>query len=286
MRRTALVLVAFALAAGCARAPRAAAPIVYKAATPETLLALYNANADKITTLAAELQMVIYYEADHATRQYRVAAWLDAQKPGRLRLRHDALGTDLFFIVSNGQRFWIGLDRSLAGGKDVVYTGTFGALTRESVFRPDRLLSAFSLSPLPPASASETLFEAYADRYVLVFVEGGESRRIAAKAIFGRTDLRLSSYQVFDGQSRLALQVDFKKYRTVNDVDMPESLFISWPLDHFAILATVTKATIGAALPPRIWEFKWRSDAEVIDLDAREAQEPPEPASSQPPQAQ
>jgi len=286
MRRTVLVVMAIALAAGCAHAPRAAAPVVYKTATAETLVASCNANADRITTLSAQLQMVIHYQANKATRQYRAAAWLDIEKPGRLRLLHDALGPDLFFIVSNGNRFWIGLDKALAGGKDTVYTGTFGALTKESVFRPDRLLSAFSLSQFPPQGTRETLFEAYADRYVLTFVEGSAPAVITAKAIFGRQDLRLSSYQVFDEQGQLALQVDYAKYQTINGVDLPKSLFISWPLDQFAISATVTKATIGAALPPRLWEFKWRKDAEVVDLDATEAQKPFVPAVPQPSQAQ
>jgi len=260
------LLAALVLMAGCAGARREAAAPVYRTAGAGELVASYNDNASKIPSLSANIEMTIYYTEEGRRKRYGAEAWLDVEKPGRLRLKHDAIGRELFYVVSDGSRFWVALDRSVAGGEDTVYTGAFKDLEKESFLRPDRLLAAFSLLPLPPAGTSQTVFQAYNDRYVLEFLEGTEALRVLARATFDRTSLSLARYEVFDEESRLALDVEYQKYMNVSGAEVPELVSIDWPLDGMSVAAKVEKAKVGGELPARLWQFQWRKDARVIEL--------------------
>jgi hypothetical protein len=259
---------------GCMPARRAAAPPpVYLTATPEGLLGAYNANASRIPTLSAQLTL-LFYQGDNRV-PHRESAWLDVEKPDRISLRHDALGSELFNIVSDGTHFWIGLDHAIAGREDVVYTGELAGLKHESFLRPDRLLAAFSLAPLPPVGAADSILESYNDRYVLDFVDDSRPKRILSKASFSRADLKLSRYQVFDEQSRLVLDIEYRSYMAIGDAYVPDTVFITWPLDRFAVQAKARDVKIGAPIPARRWVFRWRPDAEVVDI-TKSTEETPE----------
>jgi hypothetical protein len=268
LRRTSSVLILLLLAFGCARAPRQAPVVTYRTAGAASLLAAYNANAAKIPALSATLEMTLFYTEDGRRKKHALDAWLDVEKPARVRLKHDSLSRDLFYVVCDGERFWVAFDRALAGGKDTVYTGTLASLKHESLFRPDRLLAAFSLSPLPPAGASEPVLESYNDSYVLSFLDSSQPRRAIARATFSRVDLRLSRFQAFDDQSRLALAVNYLDYESLSGAYVPSIVSIDWPLDGFSIIAKVEKPSIPPSLPERLWNFQWRKDAVTVDLDA------------------
>lgn len=286
------ILAAAALAAfsaGCARREVRPAVIQYQSADPRSLVAAYNANAERIATLSAQLNITLYYYRDEKPGSRYLEAWFDVEKPSRLRLRHTSIGREMFYVVMNGSRYWVGLDNSLSGetgvheGRDVVYTGTVGenggGAARETVFlRPDRLMAAFSLTPMPPKEAAAVTAREYPERYEIQFLErpgpgaqdiapGVETLRLVAIATFDRTNLRLSRYQVFDEGGRLALDVTYKSYARVGDIFVPDALEIRWPADRLTIDAKVTDIKVGVPMPEQLWQFKWRPDADVIQLD-------------------
>lgn len=265
MKRILVVATLIALA-GCARERVREAPQIRLTATPQALLASYNENAGRIGTLSAELTMTFFYPGPKRTRQYRAAAWLDIEKPAKLRLKHDALGPELFNVVSDGTRFWVGMSKEVAGDEDVVYTGLLGEVNREWYLRPDRLLAAFSLAQLPPPDAPEIAYEAYLDNYVLLFLDDSRPRRVAAKATFGRKDLKLTRYQVFDGNAELALDIQYRAYKKAGEAEVPSLLYIVWPKGGFSVLAEVKDVKLGVKIPPRVWEYHWKEDAKVIEL--------------------
>ncbi len=267
-KRTIFAVVALVVAAGCAPTGKERPRVTYITADAPAILAAYNDNAAAVPTLSATLDMTLHYTEDSRDKKHTLDAWLDVEKPARIRLKHDTLGRDLFYVVADGENYWIGLDRAIAGGEDTVYTGSLAALENESLFRPDRLLAAFSLAALPPVGTDETLFESYSDRYILTFIDKSSPPKVLGRATFSRVDLRLSKFQVFDEKSRLTLEVDYLLYQTAGDARLPEAVFINWPLDGFSISAKVKKPKVGAALPARLWEFKWRKDACLIDLDS------------------
>ena len=269
MKKTALFAAVVVLAAGCTRRVREVPGITYKTADPAKLVAAYNENAEKIPTLSAQLEMTLTYKEEGKEKQRTLDAWLDVEKPARLRLRHDALGRDLFYVVSNGTRYWVGLDKAISGGEDTVYTGTLAGLEGESLFRPDRLLAAFSLAKLPPAGTTESIPEVYNDRYVMLFLDGSAPGRVLAKATFSRVTFMLSRYEVFDEESRLALVVEYAYYTGVAGAELPGAVVITWPLDDLTVAAKVRSAKVGAELPPRLWEFDagWRRDAKQMELN-------------------
>lgn len=269
----AVLLVALVAAFGCMPRHAVTPPVVFRTATAEGLLDAYNANASHIPTLSAQLTLLFYRGESRVP--HRESAWLDVEKPAKLSLRHDALGSELFNIVSDGTHFWIGLDHSITGKEDVVYTGELAALKHESFLRPDRLLAAFSLAELPPAGAADTIFESYGDRYILSFIDDAHPAHILSKAFFSRVDLRLSRYQVFDEKSRLVLDIEYQSYTAIGDAIVPDAIFITWPLDHFAVQAKARDIKIGEPISPRRWVFRWRPDAEVIDI-TKSAEEPGE----------
>ncbi len=271
MRKTLILVMASVALAGCMGPRKHELPPVYLTAGPEALLASYNDNAARIDTLSAEVSMTFTTPGKVRPRQYRVSAWLDVEKPGRLRLIHDSLGRELFDIVSDGNRFWVGLDRSITGEEDTVYTGRLGEVEREWYLRPDRLMAAFSLAALPPADSAETFFEGYRDRYVLGFVDESKPRKVVSLATFDRRTLRLSRYQVFDESAQLVLDVEYRSYDEVGAAAVPDLLYIVWPQDNFSVVAKVSKIKVGVTLPARLWEFHWRDNAQVIEIGPPEA---------------
>jgi hypothetical protein len=264
--RKIFVVTAVAVLAGCARDRVREAPKVRLSATPQALMAAYNENAGRIDSLSAQVMLTFYYPGPKRTRQYRAAAWLDVEKPGKLRLKHDALGPELFNVVSDGTRFWVGMSREVAGEEDTVYTGLLSEVDREWYLRPDRLLAAFSLAELPPPDAPEVAYETWPDNYVLLFLDGSQPRRVAAKATFGRSDLMLNRYQAFDGNAEPALDIQYRAYKDVGGVNVPSLLYIVWPQDDFSVLAEVKDVKLAVTIPPRVWEYRWKEDAKVIEL--------------------
>lgn len=265
MKRVVFVAVLL-LAVGCARRGREKAVITYKSAEPAALVESYNANAAKIDTLSADLELTLIFTEEGKRKKHTADAWLDIEKPSKIRLKHDAIGRDLFYVLSDGDRFWICLDRAIAGKADTVYTGTLKSLESEKLLRPDRLLAAFSLGSFPPEGTKDTIHETYDDSYIVSFL-GRDPVRVFARATFSREDLRLSRYQVFDEKSRLALDVEYREYKSGSGADVPSVITADWPIEGFSFTAKVRSATIGVKFPPRLWQFEWRKDAAVIDLD-------------------
>lgn len=266
MKRAIGLAVLASLLFGCPRRPPRQEIVSYRTADTAGLLASYNENANSISTLSADLAMTFFYmDENNRARSRRLSAWLDVEKPGKLRLKHDAIGRDMFYIVSDGSRFWMGLDAAL-GEEDVVYKGDFKSLSGESFLRPDRLLAAFSLAPLPPAGTADTVLEAYKDTYVLAFIDASEPRQVLARAHFSRVDLRLSRYQTFDADSRLVLDVEYRSYAEIGGSAVPSIVLIDWPLDGFSTLARTSRVSVGRQLPPKLWEFNWRPGTREVDL--------------------
>jgi len=276
MKRFLTVCAVVLLCAGCAGRGREKPVVTYRSAEPGMLVAAYNSNAARIPSLSADLELTIIYTDEGRTKKRTVDAWLDVEKPARIRLKHDDISRPMFLVLSDGVHFWVCLDKAIAGGEDTVYTGTLAALESEWLLRPDRLLSAFSLGRFPPDGATETVSETYSDRYIVSFL-GDKPLRMLSRATFSRVDLRLSRYEVFDAQNRLALAVDYREYKSGSGADVPSVVTADWPLEGFGFTAKARTATVGVKLHPRLWQFEWRPGAVIVDLDESRA-EPPRPA--------
>ncbi len=277
MRRLLIATTLIALAAGCQPRPKTPGFSTYLSIDRHELLQMYNDNAAALSSLSADLKMTFFYVEKGRSRDKSVSAWLDVEKPSRLRLVHDSIGREFFCVVSNGERFHIGLDHALTGEDDVVYTGAFGVLPRVeglSFLRPDLLLKAFALPPLPPTetSASEpaatgALHREYPDRYVLAWSDPG-SGRILAQATFSRVDLALSTYEVFDDRGRIIFEALYKHYSTVDRLRVPDLLLVHFPFENISVLVRLSKIRVAQTIDPRTWTFRWRDDVETIELEA------------------
>lgn len=252
---------------GCRTTP-AVAPASYKVSGRSALLASHNANAAAISTLSADLRIKAYIQKGAKLRVHGFSACLDLERPSRVRLVHDALGRGLFYVLSDGKRFWIGLDGALAGEKDTLYTGELAALRESEYFlRPDRLLGIFALPKLPPANNATTLFAAYPDRYVFHFVENSPGPALSATAVFSRVDLKLTELELFDRQGRLAVKVDYQTYQAVNGTYLPKRLHITWPLEDIAFVVKLSKPKVGEPIDQRFWQYRWRDDIETVQVE-------------------
>ncbi|MCD6404346.1 MAG: DUF4292 domain-containing protein [Planctomycetes bacterium] len=267
MKRALLILAVAVLAAGCHPRTTGTPRITYKSIDREALLAAYNRNAAAIRSLSAELDMTIHYVDNNKAARRGVKAWLDLEKPAHLSLRHDALGRELFYVLSDGRGFWIALDGALSGEGDVVYTGSLDALKgNEYLLRPDRLLDSLSLPALPPAGTAVTVFEEHRDKYIFSFLDASSDPRLLARAVFSRVDLRLCGYEIFDTSSRLALGVDYASYKSLPQAEVPCLLGISWPLDDVSVSVKARRIKMDRKFSPRLWEFRWRSGARTVSL--------------------
>jgi len=257
--RKALVVALVLVAAGC-RGRRVVRPVEYRTMDRNALLAAHNTAARRISTLTADVRMTIFWVEEGAEKSHAAEAWLDIERPGRIRLVHDAIGRDMFYVLSDGERFWIGLDRAITGGEDSLTTGPLGGLDEYGYFmRPDRLLETAALPVLPPPGAADAVFAAYADRYVYLFPDAADPARLAARAVFSREDLRIAAWELFD-DSRLALRVEYQEYLAKGDVYAPHRLHVEWPAEGISAHMTLTRVKVGGELPPELWEYRWREN--------------------------
>lgn len=271
MKRALMVLAAVVVLAGCHPRTIGRPRITYKSIDREALLAAYNRNASAIRSLSAKLDMTIHYVDNNKAAKRVVKAWLDLEQPAHISLRHDALGRELFYVLSDGHDFWIALDGALSGEGDVIYSGPLGALaSNEYLLRPDWLLESFSLPTLPPTGTAAAVFEQHPDRYIFSFLDASSDPRLLARAVFSRADLRLSRYEVFDASSRLALDVEYASYKSFPQGEVPSLLSISWPLEDISVSVKARRIRINQKFHPGLWKFRWRSGARTVNITNRE----------------
>lgn len=267
MKKALLVALAF-MAAGC-RQPRTVEPVPYRTIDRASLLAAHNAAARRISTLTADLRMTVSWTEEDRQKSHTANAWLDIERPSRIRLVHDAIGRDLFYVLSDGRRFWIGLDGALTGEDDSLTTGPLAALDEYGYFlRPDRLLEITALPVLPPPGASLPIFAEYTDRYVYLFPDAGGDR-LLARAVFSREDLRLAQWELFDG-GRLAVHVEYEEYLSKGDVYAPHKINIEWPAEGISAAMTLTRVKVGGELSPKLWQYRWRENVTVHEIESQQ----------------
>ncbi len=262
MRKILIFMLIF-VAAGCQRV-RVVRPVEYRTMEPTALLAAHNARARGISTLSADVRMTISWREDDKIKSHTANTWLDIERPSRIRLVHDAMGRDLFYVLSDGEWFWIGLDRAIDGERDTVTTGPVEALRESAWFlRPDRLLEITALPILPPQGAGDAITAEYPDRYVFFFpAEAGSG--LAARAVFDRKDLRLARWEMFDN-GQLALVVDYQEYLG-DEHSAPRRIHVDWAAEEISATMTLRRVTVGEELSPRLWEYRWRERVEVYEI--------------------
>lgn len=266
MNKVLLIALAF-LAVGCRRG-RTVEPVEYRTMERASLLAAHNAGARRISALTADVRMTISWTEDDRIKSHTANAWLDLERPSRIRLVHDAIGRDLFYVLSDGLRFWVGLDKALTGEDDSLTTGPVAALDEYGYFlRPDRLLEITALPILPPPGASGGIFAEYTDRYVYLFPDAADPGRLLARAVFSREDLRLSQCELFDG-GRLAVHIEYEEYLSKGDVHAPHKINVEWPAEGISAAMTLTRIKVGGELSPKLWQYRWRENVTVNEIES------------------
>lgn len=255
-----------ALGGGCPPPRVEIEPRVMKSATYAELLESHNANAARIASLSADLKMTAHYSERGRAKKSAADALLNIEKPRRLRLKHyGGLGRPLFYVLSDGRRYWIALDHVLSGGDDVVYSGGIGALEQKYYLRPDWLLDAIALPALPPEGTVQQITEEHPDKYIFTFIDGARPPRIFARAVFSRADLALQKYRLFDAANRLALDVGYVDYNRVGNVRVPKDVFIAWPLADSSFAVRLTDTKVNLPFAPEVWQYHWYPDWKMIE---------------------
>src|SRR6267378_3509043 len=174
--RTMALLLGVVAGAGCLARPRTiptvpARPL--RTATPDEVLAAYEAHANGIETLSASGDLEV--RDLRAGRARKLGVRLVASRGGKLYLKGSVAVVTAMEVVADGQRFWFQVP-----SRKTVWTGLSGVAHRAEsddapyyALRPSDVTSALLPEPLAPGPGDAVLFEADRDSFALALAPQG-----------------------------------------------------------------------------------------------------------------
>jgi len=263
----------------------AAAPVPLQTATREDLIAQYNRLADAVTSLNASVTMTLTAGSAYSgvIKQYHeVNGFVVAEKPTKIRVIGQApvVGTNIFDMESDGQTFNIFIP-----SQNKFLTGPAN-LERPSAkpienLRPQHLTGAIFWQPIPDAAPvlMENASEGGGQYYVLTVVriagrgEGatpdGSPRtdwEIARKIWFDRLNLKIARLQTYDSGGRIASDIRYTGWETLDSVTYPHQIALSRPANDYTLQIGITKVTFNEPLPDDRFVLKKPPGAELVNV--------------------
>jgi outer membrane lipoprotein-sorting protein len=301
--RFVLVVLLFVVLAGCAASEKHAAP--QTAIRPQLdadqteLVESYNRQADAVHALNASVQMSptagsAYSGVIH--QYHEVSGFILAARPALIRVIGQApiVSTNIFDMVSDGQTFRIFIPSK---NEFLVGPTQLERATKNPIenLRPQHLLDAFFWTPV---SASESVVLEQVDvpparYYVLSVLRGSPPTfEIARKIWFDRTDLRVSSLQIYGPGGRLDSDIGYADWQevpppnvqtngapegrdnsAVGPLTFPRTFRIARPQQDYQLSVVITKLALNTDIPADRFSLMQPVGAELVNLGAGE-QEP------------
>lgn len=210
-------------------------------------------------------------------KQYHdVKGFLLVRKPAFIRMTGQApvVRTDIFDMASDGKQFKLYIP-----SENKFYVGETGMAQKPGKtlenMRPQHVLSALLLAPADSAKGSYFIEEA--DRnserdYVVGEVEPSATPGIddLRRTIwFNRTDLQISSVQLYDGGGQVEENIQYSDYQNTGGVDYPRRIEIRRPKEDYALTITLLSAQFNQTVPLSKFNLQKPANAQLIDLSAQ-----------------
>lgn len=237
---------------GCVKAPQIKAPYVSR----EEIAGRLEATAAKLESFLAGVSL--YADIKDFDKRGTVDAWL-AMAPGdRMRLRLRVLGRKFLDATCDGTTLYVA-DME----EEVVHYGALADLgTRNTFWKPATFRATFLSEP----PGERFLLEKLGDHYVVIFysdkpLEGGVLRKL----IIDRNELTVRRQIVYDTEGFVAMEIEYKRYREVDGVPIPEKIEARRPKDGSRLKLELNTIKFGA----REGLFKLRDDDETASWPRR-----------------
>jgi len=261
-------------------------PARVQTATPEELVDALGRRWNEFQNLTATVEMratLLKPQEGLATDYPSVHGWIVMQKPNRMRVVGQLLGTvKVFDMASDGRRFTIMIppkSRAIEGPN----TLTKRSDKQMENLRPGFFFDAMMVRGLEPEdyyaeiSDTETIEDAekkhltLMPEYVLSITQhanDGSRRDKPVRVItFHRDDLLPSSQDLYDAQGNLESQVSYSGYKDFNGKLFPSKVVIKRPLEGIQLTLTVDKVNTDVKLPADEFAVKIPPGTQIQHLE-------------------
>jgi hypothetical protein len=261
-------------------------PARVQTATPEELVDALGRRWNEFQNLTATVEMratLLKPQEGLATDYPSVHGWIVMQKPNRMRVVGQLLGTvKVFDMASDGRRFTIMIppkSRAIEGPN----TLTKRSDKQMENLRPGFFFDAMMVRGLEPEdyyaeiSDTETIEDAekkhltLMPEYVLSITQhanDGSRRDKPVRVItFHRDDLLPSSQDLYDAHGNLESQVSYSGYKDFNGKLFPSKVVIKRPLEGIQLTLTVDKVNTDVKLPADEFAVKIPPGTQIQHLE-------------------
>ena len=255
-----------------------------KTATQQDLIASINAQAEKIKSLQATVDIdtsVGGSQRGKITDYKQIRGYVLLRKPAMLRMIGllPIVRNKAFDMVSDGKKFvlWIPpKNKFVMGANDVVATNPQQPMEN---IRPQAIYDALLVHQIDPGDIAvlengfETVLDSKKHRveqpdYELNVIAKGElGWYLERKVIFSRTDLLPRRQLLYNQNSELVTEATYENYKEDSGSSFPNSIEIYRPLEEYDITLTMVKLQLNENLGDDQFVLQQPPGAEVVHLD-------------------
>jgi len=217
---------------GCTKQVQVKAPYV----SHEEIAGRLEATAAKLESFLAGVSL--YADIKDFDKRGTVDALLALAPGDRMRLRLRVLGRMFLDVTCDGTTLY-----AADMEEEVVHYGALSELAEKDTFwKPATFRATFLAEP-----PGEFLLEKLGDHYVVIFysdkrIEGGVLRKL----IIDRNELTVKRQVIYDTEGFVAMEIEYKRYREVDGVPIPEKIEARRPSDGSRLKLTLNTIKFGA----------------------------------------
>jgi outer membrane lipoprotein-sorting protein len=257
-------------------------------ATLEQLVEYINANAEKLKTLKATVDIdssFLQEKKNQVKDNPQVAGLILVRKPELLRMRiyvplvHNVMAD----MVSNGKTFALA-----APIKSKFFVGSNQQPVKPSPqplenLRPQHISDALLLKPIEAEkelAVLESTTEIVKDpkshkdveqlAYTLVIIDKDASGYyLSRKIVFSRTDLLPHEQSIYDRQGRLVTFARYENFADTNGVSFPAIVSIQRPIEGYGITLSMVKLDVNVTLTDEQFVLTQPPGSQLINVDTK-----------------
>ena len=257
-------------------------------ATLEQLVASINANAERLQTLKATVDIdssVLEVKKDKVTDNPQFAGYILVRKPEMLRMKMlvPVVRNTAADMVSNGQNFSLAIPP-----RSQFIVGSNRQPTKPSPqpiynMRPQHISDALLLKPIDPdkeIAVLENTTEIVKDPKshkdveqlaytVLIIDRDAKGNYLSRKIVFSRTDLLPHEQHIYDRQGQLMTHALYENYSDNAGIMLPAIVSIQRPIEGYSITLSMVKLDVNVPLTDDQFVLTQPPGSQLINLDTK-----------------
>ena len=259
-----------------------------KDATLEQLVEIINANAARLTSLKATVDIdssVLEKKKDRIKDNPEIRGYVLVRKPDMLRMigLFPVVRNQAFDMVSDGKRFELSVP-----AKSRFIVGSDRQPTKPSAqplenIRPQHIFDALLLKQIDPEKEIAVLENGteiakdpkshkdveQANYILLVIAKDAAGTYLSRKIIFSRTDLLPHEQRIYNRQSELVTYAHYENYADYSGTMFPGVVSIDRPIEGYGITLSMVKLDFNLPLTDEQFSLPRPPGSQLIDLDSK-----------------